>query len=179
MDGIISSFFPSVFQTTKIENKDRTCIVAKRRADTLLPAVKSVFVCVGSAEILAPIGYPQRKPAMIAKLPFERPGRFLFRKEGRTGGQSDGCSCGHQQVCGFIKKKGKQCGKDRMKPSSRPLLAPLNTSFENKSIKAKQIRTPIPARFFLIGKLRFTCCYMYMTIWDIYQWKVLEETGIR
>ena len=79
MDGIISSLFPSVFQTTKL--KIKTGLVLLQKESRYAPSCGEIcFVCVRSAEILAPIGYPQRKPAMIAKLPFGETRKILFRR---------------------------------------------------------------------------------------------------
>ena len=112
MDGIISSLFPSVFQTTKL--KIKTGLVLLQKESRYAPSCGEIcFVCVRSAEILAPIGYPQRKPAMIAKLPFGDPEDFVQKRAEQAGNQTDAVG-GHQQVCDD--QKGKQCGKDRMKP---------------------------------------------------------------
>ena len=146
MDGIISSFFPSVFQTTKL--KIKTGLVLLQKESRYAPSCGEIcFVCVRSAEILAPIGYPQRKPAMIAKLPFGETRKILFRRGPNRRAIRRMQFGGHQQVCDDQKRE-TVWGKTVWNHSSRPLLAPLNTSFGNKSIKTKQIRTPIPGQIF-------------------------------
>lgn len=113
MDGIISSLFPSVFQTTKL--KIKTGLVLLQKESRYAPSCGEIcFVCVRSAEILAAHRISAEKACNDRKAPVWRdPEDFVQKRAEQAGNQTDAVG-GHQQVCDD--QKGKQCGKDRMKP---------------------------------------------------------------